>query len=71
MAEKVRLVITGTPQTGKVAVEGPIDNMLLAYWLLGEAKRIIERRADERDSKQQKGRIVVPDIRVKVGKDGH
>jgi len=55
-AVTVQLVITGDPQTGMVKVQGAGDNMLLAHWLLGEARRLIERAANERDVAAKNGK---------------
>lgn len=57
---RVAIQIKGETDNGSVEVSGAIDDMHIVYWLLGEAKRIIERRATTRERKQESGIVVVP-----------
>ena len=51
----IQLLITGDPTTGAVAVQGPVDEMRLVHWLLGEALRVCAARANARDAKAGNG----------------
>lgn len=51
----VRIVIEGDLRTGSVRATGHIDDMRLVHWLLGECRRICERRAAEREAKAGNG----------------
>lgn len=56
--------ITGDLDTGVVHVSGPVNDMRLVHWMLGEALRACERVANQRDSGSN-GRaplILVPDV---------
>lgn len=57
----VRFVITGDMETGVIQLQGPIDEPRIYEWLLGEALRVCQRRADARDQAAGNGkpRIVV------------
>jgi len=56
---KVGLQIVGDSNTGEVQVSGVIDDMRIVYWLLGEARRLIEKRAAKRETDNKSGIIVV------------
>jgi len=47
--------ITGDPQTGAVQCRGVIDDMRIVHWLLGEAMRICQRRAAQREAAEGNG----------------
>lgn len=47
---KVDITIVGETSTRAVEVSGAIDDMMIVYWLLGEARRIIEKRAAKREA---------------------
>lgn len=53
MSQRVQIIITGDFATGRVAVTGPIDDMRIVYWLMGEATRICERMADKKDTESE------------------
>ena len=55
----VQLVITGNLEDGSIQVQGPIGDMRLMHWLLGEARRCAEREADKRDAATGNGKILV------------
>jgi hypothetical protein len=56
---KVGISIAGDPNTGEVQVSGAINDMRIVYWLLGEAKRLIEKRAAKREADDKSGIVVV------------
>jgi len=62
MSEKLRLVIVADPDTGRVAIDGPINNMIMVHWMLGEARRLVEARANEHDRVHANGGIVKPEM---------
>lgn len=55
----VQIVITGDPATGGVKITGPINDMRIVHWMLGEALRVCERLATEREKAQGNGKLVV------------
>lgn len=59
MAQIAQLTIIHNLETGAVKIGGPIDNPVLAKGMLDEARRIIDRRANERDEKAEKGADLV------------
>lgn len=65
----VKLLIEGDLDTGDVQMVGPIGDMRIMHWLLGEARRCVEREATKREAEGAKGKngkpplIVVPEIR--------
>lgn len=46
----VHITITGDSETRSVKADGHIDDMMVVHWLLGEALRICERRAVNREA---------------------
>lgn len=44
-ATLVQLVVTFNPQNGQVGLQGPLDNPMLAYGLLGLAQQEVMKRA--------------------------
>jgi len=59
----VHITITGDSETRGVKAEGHIDDMMVVHWLLGEALRIAERRAQKREAGKSNGTsglVVVP-----------
>lgn len=52
---QVKLLITGDVETGAVQVAGPVGDMRLMYWLLGEARRCMEREATRREAASENG----------------
>lgn len=56
---KVGITIQGETESGSVTVSGMIEDMHIVYWLLGEARRIIEKRTAEREAGKQSNLIVV------------
>ena len=52
----IELRIAGDPNTRQVQITGPVDDLLLAYWLLGEAKRLCEQRAAHREAAAGNGK---------------
>jgi hypothetical protein len=63
---QVQITINADTATGSVTINGPIDNMMLMYWLLGEAKRMVEARAAKREAASGDGGIVVVKGNLKV-----
>lgn len=62
-----KLIITFDPKSGQVQVQGPIDRPFWCMGALEEAKRVIQRRANERAAAAGNGKppaldglIVVP-----------
>lgn len=55
----VGLSIEGDGATGEVQVTGQIDDMRIVYWLLGEAKRICERRMMKREEGLTESGLIV------------
>lgn len=56
MGKTLQLIVTFDPQSGQVGVQGPIDH---AFWCVGaleEAKRIVQRRANQRDDVRANGK---------------
>lgn len=53
MVNGIELRIVFNPKSGEVQLKGPIDHPLWCFGALEEAKRIIARRANERDSAAQ------------------
>lgn len=53
---KVQLLIEGDLQSGGVRIQGPIDDMRLIHWLLGETLRLCAKRADARDQQAGNGK---------------
>jgi len=51
----IQLLIEGDPTTGGIRMQGPIDDPRIFHWLLGEALRVCERRANEREVAAQNG----------------
>lgn len=56
---QVSITITAETVNGAVQVSGMIDDMHIAYWLLGEARRLIEKRAAEREAPNKSGLVIV------------
>jgi hypothetical protein len=48
----LQLTITLDPQTGALHLGGnvPLENMIVWHGMLGEARRMVERAADQRDA---------------------
>ncbi len=59
MSQQIQLLIVGDGATGSVQVQGPVTDMRIVHWLLGEALRVCEREANARDAKGSNGKIVV------------
>jgi len=61
----VKLLIVGDSATGDIRLAGPVTDMRVMYWLLGEARRLVEREATQREAARSNGpRIVVPNVRT-------
>jgi len=63
----VKLLIQGDLDSGKVQIAGPIADMRVMHWLLGEARRCVEREATNREAAGGNGKpslIVVPEVRL-------
>lgn len=55
------LIITGNPATRGIQVSGPIDDPLICDWLLAAAKRLLDKRHNDReDAAQGNGKRIVP-----------
>ncbi len=57
--QQIQLVITGDFSTGAVQLQGPVTDMRIMHWLLGEALRVVNREASAREAKGANGKIVV------------
>lgn len=55
----VQIVITGDLSTGGVQITGPITDMRVVHWMLGEALRVCERLANEREKANGNGKIAL------------
>jgi hypothetical protein len=51
----IRIVIEADMTTGVVNVNGPVDEMRVMHWALGEALRVCNQRANARDDAASKG----------------
>ena len=57
--QPIQILITGDGTTGSVQVQGPVQDMRIVHWLLGEALRVCMRDANARDAAGSNGKIVV------------
>jgi len=55
----IQIVIEVDMNTGHVGVRGPIEEMRIMHYALGEALRICNKRADDRDAAAKKGPALV------------
>lgn len=55
----IRIVIDADMTAGTVQVSGPVDEMRIMHWALGEALRVCNQKANERDAEASKPQLVM------------